>query len=290
MKTSSLRTTDRKVLNFTKRVDIARIHVLYEVNEVENATVYRIVLRQWAELLAKIDPSYQLTIRFFRGGAMSWTAQLGDARAHIRRGGEIVGRTDGGFDANTLGAEVMISDPKDKRIVMYAKMMRPDSTDAEIVEDENVDNRPVNPFRQAVGKADGLLDISVRSDVSGQWDVNLTNVTVPQLFVSTALGKAAITNDTRTQALILPEVFRRILKAMVFEAERYGEEIWFADWKNLAEMFMDGADWESEFEDESIQEDDDEKDRRIAAAVANFTDTQIEKLAPLLVSTHNEGE
>jgi len=267
MGNATLRQKDRQVLNFTQRIDISRDKVLFEATEDGGDIRFRIVLREWASLVGSIPGHCDVLVMFKRTGAAAWDFRAGLAHDVLRRGGEIVGITAGGFNPELLGAEVIISDPKDRsRIVLFSKLRKPDAVGVDIdLEDRPEPPEPVNPFRRAKGEVMSIVDIVETEDVAGYWEVDLAGDCV-RLLVSKSLSKDAVVSDPFAQRAVLPATFGIVLTAMVFQAERYRDTEWYDTWKAFAAETA-GVTWNDLF-DGSLT--DEELDDSIRSAVTAF--------------------
>lgn len=278
MSTSTLRQNDTIIFNPTGRIDIEPRNVLFEVSEVDGQMRYRVTLKNWDVLAKNITSGFDLSVSFTRSGMADRRDDLGKAKANIRGAGIIQGKIEGGFNLSAVGATILITDPSDNhKTVVKARKGKPDVIDADIPDSPEDVSQPVRPFRPASGKEDGMLNIYEDASVSGQWDVLLENVEVPQLVVSPRLGKDRVVSDVLVQNLILPEVFRRIMNAMVKEKERYEHSAWYPSWKDFALQITGAESWndfEAPLEDPTLGDVDD----MIREAVSKYT----ERLLPAL--------
>lgn len=240
--TASLKDKSTYVLNFTNRIDIDRGSVSFEVTPSDKDVAYRIRLLTWASIRPRITKEMNLTVALTRGGTADSYVDMGAAIEAISSDGEILGNLESWYEPTSLGARIMISDPtRSHAIVVAAKMGRPDVVKEEDSESEAV---PIRSFARSSGKESGLIDIFESEDVAGHWNLNLTDVEVPQLVVSKQLGKARVVSDPVVQNIMLPEVFRRIVTALASDPERFVDEPWVSDWKKLAAHFSPTSDWD----------------------------------------------
>lgn len=289
MSTSTLRKSDTISINSTGRIDIQPRNVLFETSDVDGQMRYRITLLNWDQISKAISGSLDLSVSFTRSGMADRRDELGKAKSSIRAG-VIHGKIEGGFNLSSVGVTILITDPSENhQTVVKARKGKPDSVDADIPDSPEDENEPVRPFRPASGKEDGMLNIYEDATVSGHWDVLLYNVEVPQLVVSPLLGKDRVVSDILVQNLVLPEVFRRILSAMVKEKELYENSAWFESWQSFA-LSISGldswADFEAPLEDPSL----DPVDALIRNAVSNYTDKLLPAITRLTPDYENASE
>lgn len=240
-----LRTKSETVINFTNRVDIKPSHILFEIAAKDARTFrFRITLRNWTTLAARVSPRHNMALLFERGGEPAQRVNLENAERIIRGGGTVTGEIDGGFDPAALGVKVIVSDPaRAHQIVISGVKGKPDIEDADIPEGDAPEPSRINPIRKATGKGDGLVNVYESEDVPGGWDLKLRNVECPHLVVSPAIGKDSMVNDARTQHLVFPQLVRHILTELALHHDLYESEPWAKAWRRFGEELSGIGDW-----------------------------------------------
>lgn len=288
MTVTVLRHKNRKVLNFTKRLDIAREQVRFDASVVQDTTRYRIEFADWPSIAAALDAHCEVTIRFRLTGTNHWYEQVGTVADLMRRKGVVKGVTRGGFNPELLGAELTVSDQKDhSRIVLMATMRKPDDVDADIeIEDDEVEQQPVRPFRQAAGSVNSVMDIVEDASTVGYWSLDFEGDCV-RLLVSPSLSKSAVVSEPRTMRAVHPTAFRQVLQAMLFQEERYEGKPWYGLWKRFTSELL-GEKWSVLFDESQT---DEERDNQIDLAVAEFVSKYLPETAlPAFQTTQDDGE
>jgi hypothetical protein len=261
----SLKDKSTYVLNFTNRIDLDRGEVTLDISARENGLQFEVCISTWAAIRPRISPEMNLTLALTRGGTADTYVDLGPALRAVNAQGQFTGSIDSWLDPTSFGARLMISDPRRSHaIVVGAKIGRPNI----VIEDyDEQDVSPVRPFSKSAGRESGLIDVFETEMVSGHWNLNLNEVEVPQLMVSKRLGKERVVNDPLIQNVIFPEVFRKVVTALVLDPERFIDEPWVEDWKKLATGFSPTSEWDF------YQGDDDEIrsiEERIGEGVAGY--------------------
>ena len=285
-----LRTRTDTVINFTNRIDVKPAQVLFEVSPQGNRMRYRITLRNWPSLVSRVTPRHNLTLQFDRGGEPAQRVNHDSAERFIRGGGVIAGEIDGGFDPASLSVRVIISDPaRGHAISVSAIKGRPDVDDADLSGHQETPPVNIAVLRDAPGKDDGAINIYESADVSGAWDLRLLNVECPHLVVSPLIGKQAMVSDPRVQFLVMPEVFRRIVRELALHPDLYESEPWTRHWRSFAASLSGIGEW-SFFAGEDEEIDIRALDARIADAVIRFQETYLKPVAAPVRAGNDDEE
>jgi hypothetical protein len=274
----SLRKTEKHIINLTNRFDLNRKDFVYSAYEIGDEIHCKFGIWTWARLRDVIEPHHDLSVSFSRTGQPERNLKLGKAHAAIiRSGGEFSCKMPGGFDPADLRASIIISDPEDlHRIVMRTSMTCPDVTSDDRREPTLKDIDKVSAFRNERGADDGILEVVEIQKHGHVVDVDLSGDTV-RLVIAARLGKERFNADRTLKGLYLPEVFRRVLTALVKEADRYDDATWAEDWKNLAARMSPTRQWEY-FTGEELDCDEDDIDARIADGVNKFASDMPESI------------
>jgi hypothetical protein len=286
---SNLRKNDTITYNPTNRIDLKPRDFLFEVSREERGLRVRITVKDWEAISEKIAPHHELSITLTRGKTPLRRMDVGRAKAAMR-GGVIIKDIETDFEAESIGVIVHISNPSDSHLtVLRAVKGKPDSTDADIPEPNEAAETPVRPIRQAAGKENGLLNVYEDPRVSGAWDVLLEDVDVPQLVVLPEIGKARVASDPLVQNAILPEVFRRVVTAMVKEKDRYEGAPWFREWQAFVISVADidsWADFDASSQDAALGDVDD----MIRDAVTRYRTKFLPELSRFVADDDNSNE
>jgi len=265
-----LRQSGRTVINFTERFDIKPTAIHFEVGAAEGGGLrYRVRLRQWPQLARRITPRHVLTVQFERIGEPVQRIDAGSAAAIIRKGGVIEGEIAGGFDPQTLGLRIVVSDPdRSYRIVAKGWKARPDAAEAELPEAGKPPRSTVNPLRDVKADGGSLLFIAV-AETSGGWNLKLRGVDMPHLVIDPVIGQDEFERDARLQIMVLPEVVRRIVTELARNPDEYAGEPWVRAWKQFAGQLSPIGEW-SYFAGDEGDDDLQVLESRVDDAVAAF--------------------
>ena len=237
----------RATFNYTGRIDIGRIS--YVLGRLDDGKLrYDVKLLGWDRVAAKLSGRRQLTVtlEFSKPGGYGQVERISRPFPEVSLcGGFLTGSIAELGAPDRMGLKVAVTDTRNN-FLATGKLSRPDTMTDEILPPVQEARR--RPKGQSVGGVamlgevvvpkGSLIHYRIDPSVSGNWDVQLTRdrgeaVGMPILLLHPRIGDHLIRTDAAVQALILPEVCRRVLMAMVLHPV-YAEEAWFPAWKEFA--------------------------------------------------------
>lgn len=231
-------------VNMQERMEIRPNQVVYALEPAGDSFRFLVVVKNWDDLRDRIRPDYDLNFQFTRSGEAVRNLHLGKAKDAFRKGGEIFGSIDGGFDPKSLGLRIIISRPPSHHIVVSCDKGSPDTVDAPLPEEPVDREAKVAPVTLSRMRSSGMINLVEDEDVAGHWNLRLRGEPVPALQVSPDFGKDRLVNDAEMQNAILPSVFRRIVTELALRPAEYENEPWASNWRSLAASVAPGGRWE----------------------------------------------
>jgi hypothetical protein len=223
-------------LNFTNRIDIPRSDVDFAICETPDGNfAYTVTLLTWAAMNHAFAPESLVSLSFHRPNTRLRTrAEHGTFRQLIGRGGVSEGVIPGIGNPANIELRLLLTSPSDHRILGVASKPRPDRVALQ---------EPDLPEDEALRPRGCAVRVVEDATVSGNWDVAMGSNAMPLLMIHPDLGRHRVETDPALQAAIFPEVFRRVVSALVFHDEVYGDLEWAAKWRGLAARHSPTGEW-----------------------------------------------
>jgi hypothetical protein len=264
-------------INLQEILEIRAGHVSYGLEPDGDRFRYLVVVNTWDEIKDSIKPGDDLNFQFTRSGEAVRNMHLGKARDVFRKGGEVFGRIEGGFDPKSLSLRIIISRPPGHGIVVACDKGTPDTIG--ILPDEPADRETkVEPMTHARLRARGMLNLVEDEDVVGNWNLRLRDVPEPVLLVSPEFGRDRIVNNAEMQNAIMPAIFRRIVSELAIHPNEYENEPWAKNWRLFAAELAPGGRWEFYVGDEGEEFEPSEIEGKIEEGLEEY---QRKHLPPL---------
>lgn len=293
MSASMLRKTNSQSLNFTGRFDLKAVSYTLTL-ATDGRLGFRVALGETKALRKRLgDVSQTVVILRFRS-----PHNYGEQPVRRFTFAELLageGVLTGGLPAvaqpGELGLEVVVKNALNPegadRIAAFASRNRPSAVEEA---DECVTVEEAPPRKQALRPArvrlvqpteapeGSLVHFRVDPNVSGAFKVALvdsdhTALQMPTLLIHPNYGTRRLQNDKALQALMFPEVIRRVITAMALHA-RYQDAPWYDAWRRFAASLSPAGDEFEYFTDGERPGDPDLDPElvndRVEAAVAKY--------------------
>lgn len=256
-------------VNMQEVLEIRPGHVSYAIEQDGDAFHYLVVVKTWDDIRDSIRAGDDLNFQFTRSGEAVRNMHLGKARDVFRKGGEVFGTVDGGFDPKSLSLRIIISRPPGHGIVVSCDKGTPDAIGTLPEEPADRDAK-VAPVLHARTRTRGMLNLVEDEDVVGNWDLRLRDVPEPVLMVSPEFGKDRIVNNAEMQNAIMPAIFRRIVTELALRSEEYENESWVRNWRRFAAELAPGGRWEFYTGDEGEEYEPSEVEGKIDEGLEEY--------------------
>jgi hypothetical protein len=238
--------TMRQTVNLSDRHQIVRES--YRVGRTaDGQTAFEIRLANIAAIDAVCGrPTDEVTLRFRPASNYGFPIEHRvPLKAVVKTNGLITGVLEEIKDLKTVECDVFLRSEDAPRWKAKGDLRRPDRTDFENPEEGDCPTKgqfrsqSVRSVETTMAPTGSLIHMVCKDEVSGFFDVMLRSeegdaLPMPLLVLNTAITAERLRADKTMQALIFPEVVRKVITAMALHPEAYDDAVWFRPWAKYA--------------------------------------------------------